>query len=134
MRTPKYEQPTTARRGGSAAAAGLPDRQDGVAPVPVPLRRQLRHEVVAVAAVDRAHELDDGAVLGAARPLEEEGGRVQRDAERARLLLVRDRRLDRLEAARDRDPVARAEQLVERVVLEVPLGQAGTAAFGYLQG
>src|SRR5581483_11860219 len=56
---------------------------------------QLGHDPVAVAPVDRLDELDRAAGLVAARALEQEGRRVERDAERRRLLLVRHRRLDR---------------------------------------
>ena len=67
---------------------------------------ELGDEAVAVAAVDRARELDDLAARGARDALEQERRRVERDAERRRLLLVRHRRLDRLRAADDLDPVA----------------------------
>src|SRR4051794_21837367 len=60
---------------------------------------ELRHELVAVAAVDRPHVLDDAAVFGARCTLEEECGRVERDTECRRLLLVRHGGLDRLVAA-----------------------------------
>jgi hypothetical protein len=52
---------------------------------------------------------------------------VQRDAEQLRLLLVGHRRLDRLQAADDVDPVAVAEQGVERVALEIVRGEPGTS-------
>src|SRR5215470_2653003 len=83
------------------------------------LRAQVRDEPVTVAAVDRVDELDDLAALGARDPLEQERGRVQRHFERLGLLLVRHRGLDRLHAAGDHDPVARAQEVVERLPLEV---------------
>src|SRR5580765_2689918 len=89
------------------------------------LRAQVGHEPVAVAPVDRVDELHDLAALGARDPLEQERRRVQRDAQRLRLLLVGDRRLDRLHAARDHDPVAGAEQVVKRLALEIGGAQAG---------
>src|SRR5439155_10666127 len=58
---------------------------------------ELGHEPEAVAAVDRPHVLDDPPVLGARDPLEEEGRRVERDAKRVGFVLVRHRRLDRLD-------------------------------------
>jgi hypothetical protein len=86
---------------------------------------ELGHEPVAVAAVDRADELGDLPVRGAARALELEGGRVERHAERRRLLLVRHRRLDRLDAARELDAVRLGEQLVEGAGVEIRRRQAG---------
>src|SRR5438309_9490153 len=87
--------------------------------------RELGDEPVPIAAVERADELDDLARIGAARPLEQERGRVQRYVQELRLLLVRHRRLDRLDARRNDDAVARREQLVERRVLELRALQPG---------
>src|SRR2546423_6084483 len=56
---------------------------------------ELGHDPVPVAPVDRLDELDGAVREVAARALEEEGRRMQRHAERRRLLLVRHRRLDR---------------------------------------
>ena len=53
---------------------------------------------------------------------------MQRHAERLRLLLVRDRGLDRLRTADDDDPVPVAEQLVERALLEIARREAGDSA------
>src|SRR3954452_22434113 len=64
----------------------------------------LGHDPVAVAPVGRARELDHVACRRAGDALEEERRRVKRNAERARLLFVRHRRLDRLRAPNDRDP------------------------------
>ena len=50
---------------------------------------------------------------------------MQRHVERGRLLLARHGRLDRLNPARDDDPVARLEQRVERPAVEVLRGQPG---------
>src|SRR5580765_5531249 len=47
---------------------------------------ELRDEPVAVAAVDRARELDDLALRRVRHPLEQEGRRVERDVERLGLL------------------------------------------------
>src|SRR5213082_3904302 len=80
---------------------------------------QVGHDPVPVAPVRGLDELHDLAVLVAAEALEEEGRRVQRDAERRRLLLARHRRLDRLDAAGDDDAVPVAEQGVEGAGLEV---------------
>src|SRR3954469_10412666 len=60
---------------------------------------ELGDDPVPVAPVDRLDEFHRPAGLVVARALEEEGGRVQRHAERRRLLFVRHRRLDRLGAA-----------------------------------
>src|SRR5204863_75265 len=90
----------------------------------VPAGAELGNEPVAIAAVDRDGELDDLAVRRAGDPLEEERGGVERHAEHLGLLLVRDGRLDRLRPARDLDPVAAVEQLVERALLEVDRAQA----------
>src|ERR671930_1848439 len=73
---------------------------------------ELGDEPVAVATVRRARELDDVAGGGTRDALEQERGRVERHAERARLLLVGDGRLDGLRAADDRDLIAADEQLV----------------------
>src|SRR4051794_36088351 len=78
-------------------------------------------------------ELHDLALLGAGDALEEERRRVQRDPECLRLLLVGHRRLDRLHAARDDDPVARAEQVVEGLALEVGGAQAGHDRFADME-
>ena len=102
-----------------ARAGGRPARPDALAPA------QLGDEPVAVAAVDRADELDDRPLLGAGRALELERRRVQRHAEDLGLLLVRHRRLDRLDAADDLDPVAVGEQVVERRLVEVLARQPG---------
>src|ERR1700730_5507869 len=75
---------------------------------------ELGDDPVAVAPVDRLHELDRPVGLVAARPLEKEGRRMERPPEGGRLLLVRHRRLDRLRTAGDLDPVAVAVELVER--------------------
>ena len=75
---------------------------------------ELGDDPVPVAPVDRLDELDRAALLVAARPLEEERGRMERHAEGRGLLTVRHRRLDRLRAARDLDPVAVTVELVER--------------------
>src|SRR4051812_7772766 len=99
MRTPKYEQPIV------LAEAVIANGQHGHGAVRRG-GRELADEHVAVSAVDRAHELDDAAVVGTRGSLEEECGCVQRDAERRRLLLVRHRRLDALHAAPDHDAVA----------------------------
>src|SRR5215217_1112407 len=96
-------------------------------------RAEVRHEAVAIAAVDRAHKLDGDAVLVATEALEHEGGRVEGHSERRRFLLVRHRRLDRLDAARDRDAVALAEQLVERAPFEVRAGEVGDDRLGHVQ-
>ena len=58
---------------------------------------------------------------------------MERDAERRRLLLVRDRGLDRLCPARDRDPVPVAEQVVERAA-QVLRGQAGEERVRQVEG
>src|SRR3954449_670897 len=103
---------------GSAAGLVLtrePSARGAGATAPV----ELRHELVAVAAVDRPHVLDDAAVFGARRTLEEECGRVERNTECRRLLLVRHGGLDRLVAADDLDPVALLQDVVERLALEV---------------
>ena len=63
----------------------------------------------------------------AGRAFEEERRRVEWDAERSRLLLVRHGRLDRLAAADDDDAETILEQLVERMALEILGGQAGTS-------
>ena len=76
-------------------------------------------EPVPVAAIDRLDELDDLARLRVGDALEAERRRVERNAERRRLLLVGHRRLDRLRSADDDDPVAVAEELVERLLLEI---------------
>src|SRR3954447_6174694 len=75
---------------------------------------ELGDDPVAIAPVDRLDVLDRQLSSVAARPLEEEGRRVERHAEGGGLLLVRHRRLDRLCAARDLDAVAVPEELVER--------------------
>src|SRR4051812_15813315 len=82
-------------------------------------RTQLGHEPVPIAAIDRPHELHHLPSLALGYPLEEERGRVQGHAENLRLFFARDRWLDRLDARRDDDPEALAQQLVERVPFEV---------------
>src|SRR5919198_1992394 len=88
---------------------------------------------VAVAAVDRLDELDDLVAPVAAEALEEERGRVQRHAERRRLLLVRHRRLDGLDPAGDDDAVPVAQQRVERPGLEVGRREARHERFPHVQ-
>src|SRR5947209_12063571 len=73
---------------------------------------ELRHEAIAVAAVDRADELDDFSALRARDPLEQERRRVERHAHRLGLLLVRHRRLDGLLAPDDGDAVAAPKERV----------------------
>ena len=88
------------------------------------LARQLADEPVPVAAVERLDEFDDRVGVRVAGALEEKGGGVKRYVELSRLLLVRDRRLDRLDAVGDRDAVALLEQLVERGLVEILRRQA----------
>src|SRR5581483_3152943 len=94
---------------------------------------QLGDEPVAVASVDRAHELDHLG-LGAGEPLEQERRRVERDAERPGLLLVGHRRLDRLLPADDRDPVAIPQERIERAVFEILRGQVGNQRLPHVKG
>ena len=61
-------------------------------------------------------ELDRAALSVAARALEQERRRVQRQGERFRLLLVGHGRLDDLPPGDDLDPVALAQKLIERAV------------------
>src|SRR4051794_24749683 len=96
-------------------------------------RTQLGHEPVPIAAIDRPHELHHLPSLALGRPLEQEGGGVERHAENLRLLLARDRRLDRLDARRDDDPEALAQQLVERVSFEVLALELGDDPLGYVE-
>src|SRR6476646_8236278 len=67
---------------------------------------ELGDDAVAIAPVDRLDVLDRPVRGGAARPLEQEGRRVEWHAQGGGLLLVRHRGLDRLRAARDLDAVA----------------------------
>src|SRR5579862_5185872 len=101
---------------GSAGQRGLgqAERLGGHA-----ARPELGDEPVAVAAVRGARVLDHVAGGGAGDALEEQRRRVERDAERLRLLFIGDGRLDRLRAADDLDAVAAREQVVERVLLQV---------------
>ena len=118
--------PTTGSPGSRAALTRRSPRvrraRDAAAAI---LARELADEPVAVAAVERLDELDDRVRVGVARALEEKGGRVERHVELVGLLLVRDRRLDRLDAVGDRDAVALLEQLVERRLIEVLRRQPG---------
>src|SRR5215203_4662192 len=50
---------------------------------------------------------------------------MERNAERLRLVLIRHGRLDRLRPACYDDPIALAQQLVERLLLEILRAQAG---------
>ena len=84
--------------------------QGGVCGAPA----ELGDDAVAVATVDRVDELDGPSRLVARGALEEERRRVERDAERLGLLLVRHRRLDRLGAARRSRRRSGREQVVER--------------------
>ena len=77
-------------------------------------------EPVPVTAVDRLHELDDLAGVRMGDPLEAKCGRMERNAERRRLVLVGHRRLDGLRSADDDDPVAIAQELVERLSSRSP--------------
>ena len=83
-RSPKYSFGTD-----RSAAPGVP--------------AELRDQAIPVATVERSNVFDDLSGPGVSRPLEQERRRVQRDAERRRLVLVRHRRLERLPAAHDVD-------------------------------
>src|SRR6266550_3132464 len=88
-------------------------------------RREIGDELVTIAAVDRVNELDDLVALRVRHAVEEKRRRVEWDAKGRRLLLVGDRRLDRLHAAGDHDPEAVAQKLVERPLFEIALSQPG---------
>src|SRR5262245_40002780 len=114
-------------------------RCDGSATAAVPAQARLAwptelgDDAIAIAPVDRPHVLDDLPDRRARDPLEDEGRRVQRNAERERLVLVRDRRLDRLGASDDLDVVLVVQQLVEREALEVGSRQPGDQRLAYVQ-
>src|ERR687885_582577 len=95
-RTPKYEHPAITRHSSLPVAHRRQRRNRRLAPL-----RQLGYEAVPIAAVDRADELDRPPLARLARALEQERGRVERHCEQLRLIVVRHRRLDGLEARRD---------------------------------
>src|SRR6476659_1482986 len=112
---------TTSATGGRPMPVATVDTRS-----PAVLRdRERRDEPVPVSPVDRFDELDDLAFLRMRDALEAKRRRVQGDAEGSRLVLVRDRRLDRLLAADDDDPVAVPQQLVEGPLLEVACREPG---------
>src|SRR5215510_13590576 len=69
------------------------------------LGAQIGNDPVAVAAVDRAHELDRVAVCVAREALEQKRRRVKRHPQRGRLVRVGDGWLDRLHPVGDNGPV-----------------------------
>src|SRR3954454_4074269 len=92
---------------------------------PADVAAELGDQPVAVAAVDRADVLDDLALAGPRRPLEQECRRVQRHAQVLRLLLGGHCRLDHVQAPDDVDAVPVGEQGVERVIFEILRGETG---------
>src|SRR5262245_49205749 len=100
---PRAESPTPDQSCQGPVSAGL-------------RRRELRDDLVAIAAVDRVHELECPATRVAPRALEEKGRRVKGYPELGRLVLVRHRGLDRLRSRGDLDAVPRVQQLVERAL------------------
>ena len=89
-------------------------------------------EPIPVTSVDRLHELDDLAGVRLGDPLEAKCGRMERNAERGRLVLVGHRRLDGLRSADDDDAVAIAQELVERLLLQIPGGQSRNVGFPHV--
>ena len=88
-------------------------------------RKDVDDDPVAVAAVERSHELRDAAVGHPRGALEQEDRVARRDAEQRGLLGLGQGGLDGLRAGGHRGLEAGGEQVVERRALQVGAGEAG---------